>query len=67
MTDPASILRTPRDFLRWAISRFNEAGLFHGHGTTNALDEAALPPDVDAFLREFFVAVATMLINRPPM
>lgn len=59
MTDPASILRTPRDFLRWAISRFNEAGLFHGHGTTNALDEAAflilealhLPIDnIDPFL-----------------
>ena len=38
---PASVLRTPRDFLRWAISRFNAAGLVFGHGATNALDEAA--------------------------
>jgi hemoglobin len=30
-----------------------------------ALDEAALPPDADAFLREFFVAVANMLMNQP--
>ncbi len=37
----ADILRTPRDFLRWAISRFNAADLVYGHGTTGALDEAA--------------------------
>lgn len=30
-----------------------------------ALDEAALPPDAAALLREFFDQVATMLINRP--
>ncbi len=34
-------LHTPRDLLRFAISRFNEAELFFGHGCLNALDEAA--------------------------
>ena len=33
-------LTTPRDLLRFAVSRFNEADLFFGHGTSNALDEA---------------------------
>lgn len=33
-------LVTIRDWLRWAVSRFNEAGLHYGHGTTNAWDEA---------------------------
>lgn len=30
-----------------------------------ALDETALPADAAAFLRDFFGAVATMLVNRP--
>jgi ribosomal protein L3 glutamine methyltransferase len=38
---PARELLTVRDWLRYAISRFNEAELIYGHGTTNALDEAA--------------------------
>jgi len=34
-------LVTVRDWLRHAVTRFGEAGLAFGHGTTNAYDEAA--------------------------
>jgi ribosomal protein L3 glutamine methyltransferase len=33
-------LHTIRDMLRWAISRFNETGLYYGHGTDSSWDEA---------------------------
>jgi ribosomal protein L3 glutamine methyltransferase len=47
------VLQTVRDWLRFAVSRFNQADLVYGHGTATALDEAAflilstlhLPPD----------------------
>lgn len=34
-------LQTVRDWVRYAVSRFNAAELVYGHGTANALDEAA--------------------------
>lgn len=37
----ADDLLTVRDLLRYAVSRFNAAGLTYGHGTESALDEAA--------------------------
>ncbi|HEX2390417.1 MAG TPA: 50S ribosomal protein L3 N(5)-glutamine methyltransferase [Casimicrobiaceae bacterium] len=39
MNVPAE-LETLRDWLRYAVSRFNQAGLAFGHGTANAYDEA---------------------------
>ena len=38
---PVQELTTLRDWLRFAVTRFGEAKLAFGHGTTNAYDEAA--------------------------
>ncbi|HWV17388.1 MAG TPA: 50S ribosomal protein L3 N(5)-glutamine methyltransferase [Rhodocyclaceae bacterium] len=71
-------LHSVRDWLRWAVSRFNEAELSFGHGCTNAYDEAAwlilhtlhLPVDelerfIDARLtRDERLAVLEMLQQR---
>jgi ribosomal protein L3 glutamine methyltransferase len=39
--DTVAEFATLRDWLRYAVSRFNAAGLTYGHGTSNAFDEAA--------------------------
>ena len=39
--EAASTFHTVRDLLRFAVSRFNQAELTYGHGTSNAYDEAA--------------------------
>ena len=40
-SEASASLQTVRDCFRFAISRFNEAKLFFGHGSENAYDEAA--------------------------
>ena len=75
MTDTSALL-TIRDFLRYALTRFRSAGLTHGHGATNALDEAAfiileslkLPVDdinpwLDAHLLDSEKALLSKLID----
>lgn len=39
--DASASLLTVRDYLRYAVSRFQQAELIYGHGTETALDEAA--------------------------
>ncbi len=40
-SEASSTLKTIRDCLRFAVSRFNEAKIFFGHGSSDAYDEAA--------------------------
>jgi len=74
---PTTTFSTVRDLLRYAVSRFNAAKLFFGHGTSNALDEAAylilhtlhlpldqLEPYLDARLLEGEIATVLDVIER---
>ncbi|WP_339669943.1 50S ribosomal protein L3 N(5)-glutamine methyltransferase [Dasania marina] len=40
LSEVAKQLSTLRDYLRWAVSKFTQSGVYFGHGTDNALDEA---------------------------
>ena len=40
-SDASQNLFTVRDYLRFAVSRFYQAGLFFGHGSSDAYDEAS--------------------------
>jgi ribosomal protein L3 glutamine methyltransferase len=40
LSEAAQSLHTVRDYLRFAVSRFNQARLFFGHGSNDAYDEA---------------------------
>ena len=68
---------TPRDLLRYAVTRFNTAKLFFGHGSAEAFDEAAylilhtlklpldkLEPFLDARLLPSEVASVMTVIDR---
>ncbi|MGV7209838.1 50S ribosomal protein L3 N(5)-glutamine methyltransferase [Oxalobacteraceae bacterium A2-2] len=68
---------TPRDLLRYAVTRFNTAQLFFGHGSAEAFDEAAylilhtlklpldkLDPFLDARLLPEEVAAVLAVIER---
>lgn len=74
---PAHPFSTPRDLFRYAITRFNTEQLFFGHGSSNALDEAAylilhtlklpletLDPFLDARLLPEEVAALLKVIER---
>ncbi|MEO6354310.1 MAG: 50S ribosomal protein L3 N(5)-glutamine methyltransferase [Burkholderiaceae bacterium] len=74
---PIHPFSTPRDLFRYAITRFNTEQLFFGHGSNNALDEAAylilhtlklpletLDPFLDARLLPDEVATLLEVIER---
>ncbi|MBI3284586.1 MAG: 50S ribosomal protein L3 N(5)-glutamine methyltransferase [Burkholderiales bacterium] len=77
MTTPAQTFSTMRDLLRYAVTRFNTEKLFFGHGSANALDEAAylllhtlhlpidkIDPFLDARLLPYEIDAALTMIER---
>jgi ribosomal protein L3 glutamine methyltransferase len=75
--DALANLRTLRDVLRFAVTRFNEANLSYGHGQANAFEEASfiilralkLPLDkleffADAYLTHAEINALLQLIDR---
>ena len=73
-TTLTTLFTTPRDLLRYAITRFNTATLFFGHGSAEALDEAAylilhtlkLPLDkLDPFLDARSIKVTMSRLSAP--
>jgi ribosomal protein L3 glutamine methyltransferase len=75
--DAQANLRTLRDVLRYAVTRFNERPIFYGHGQLDAFDEAAflvmramkLPLErmdvfLDAFLTHAEINLLIELIER---
>jgi ribosomal protein L3 glutamine methyltransferase len=76
-TQFSSPFSTPRDLLRYAVTRFTRAKLYFGHGSSNALDEAAylilhtlglpldkLEPFLDARLLPDEIASVLAMIER---
>ena len=74
---PTTTFTTPRDLLRYAVTRFNAAKLFFGHGSAEALDEVAylilhtlklpldkLDPFLDAKLLPDEVAAVLAVLER---
>ncbi|MCK9283761.1 MAG: 50S ribosomal protein L3 N(5)-glutamine methyltransferase [Rhodocyclaceae bacterium] len=70
MSHAVEELLTLRDWLRWAVSRFQKAGLFFGHGCDNPWDEAVwlllhalhLPPHLPS---EQFTIYLDARLTRP--
>ncbi len=77
MTTPANTFVSIRDLLRYAVSRFQDAGLYFGHGSSDAYDEAVylilhtlslpidrLDPFLDARLLNDEIASVLAVIER---
>ena len=59
-------LVTIQDMVRWAVTEFNRAGLFYGHGTDNAWDEAVqlILPSLNLNLQSNITILQSRLTKR---